>query len=638
MQMQASAIAPDTTGGKTAPAKVSGEVQTLVNYLCDMMAADTVKANMVYNWITSNIEYDIKAAKDPDRPAPVIADILKDKKATVEGYTLLFQEMCKAAGLDVVRVRGYGKDWIFDNGDKLYMSNHEWCAIMIGRRWELVDPLMGAGVITHAPGWFRSQLNRLGKDKLQYYKKEVFEFTYNPEYFLMNPLDFRYSHLPADPLWQLCKTPMPLNVFEAGDSAIAYFNEENPGRINRSPELEYIARLNPDQLLVEYADRAYKFNRRYDMILAMKEQVQAGELLAKYASRRGIPPRRSFEDAYRGMVLAEGYLKKQKGYMPEQYNELKKKNTTKNKEAGDYIRRIRTGNKALIAKCRTQATKAERKKKLLSAKLEKATYILEHISPLKIDSIKTGKVQKEKTSPVLMSLADSIRIKEGRLKKINMLVIDKIQGLTMLQEENTILFNKLVNNHLLADTLLVFEAEARVHFRDNYDDEIKAYMAAFEQSRWVLGDTMHKQYMRNFDTLAVYYEELMKVYQYQADQYKGALRDMEQYRRQNDTEDFILTSYNSATNGYTQCMSQYTQTMQVYEKFLTDNSKTFSEHADRYESETDMLDRMEEGEAARKEAEDTRLDERKTFEERQLDKQLEAVKAMQEQLTDVLSK
>lgn len=638
MQMQVSAIAPDTTNGKTAPAKVAGEVQTLVNYLCDMMAADTVKANMVYNWITANIEYDIKAAKDPDRPAPVIADILKDKKATVEGYTLLFQEMCKAAGLDVVRVRGYGKDWIFDNGDKLYITNHEWCAVMINRRWELVDPAMGAGSTTYAPGWLRSQLNRLGKDKIAYYKKEVFEFAYRPEYFLMSPLDFRYSHLPADPLWQLCKTPMPLNVFEAGDSAIAYFNEENPGRVNRSPELEYIARLNADQLLVEYADRAYKFNRRYDMILAMKEQVQAGELLAKYASRRGIPPRRNFEDAYRGMVLAEGYLKKQKGYMPEQYNELKKKNTAKNKEAADYIRRIRTGNKALIAKCRTQAMKAERKKKLLATKLEKATYILEHISPLRIDSIKTGKVQKEKTSPVLMALADSIRIKEGRLKKINMLVIDKIQGLTMLQEENTTLFDRLVSNHLLADTLLVFEAEARVRFRDNYDDEVKAYMAASEQSRRVLGDTMHKQYMRNFDTLAVYYEELMKVYQYQADQYKGALRDMEQYRRQNDTEDFIITSYNSATNGYTQCMSQYIQTMQVYEKFLADNSKTFSEHADMYESETDILDRMEEGEAARKEAEDTRLNERKTFEERQLEKQLETVKAMQEQLTDVLSK
>src|SRR5690606_18171580 len=122
-----------------------------------------------------------------------------------------------------------------------------------------------------------------------------------------------------------------------------------------------------------------------------------------------------------------------------------------------------------------------------------------------------------------------------------MLVIDKIQGLTMLQEENTTLFDRLVSNHLLADTLLVFEAEARVRFRDNYDDEVKAYMAASEQSRRVLGDTMHKQYMRNFDTLAVYYEELMKVYQYQADQYKGALRDMEQYRRQNDTEDFIIT-------------------------------------------------------------------------------------------------
>lgn len=634
----AMAIATDTTGGKSAPAKVSGDVQTLVNYLCDAMAEDTVKANLIYNWITSNIAYDIKAAKDPDRGAPVVQDILKDKKATQEGYTLLFQEMCKAVGLEVVRIQGYAKDWKFDNGDKYYVTSHEWCAVMVGRRWELVDPTFGAGYIKRTPGWLRTQLNKLGKEKIEYAKKEAFEFRYAPEYFLVNPLLFRYTHLPADPLWQLCKTPMPLNVFEAGDSAIAYYNDENPGRINRSAELEYIARLNPDQQLSEYADRAYKFNRRFDLVLAMKEQANAAALVKKYASRRGIPPKRSYEDAYRGMVLADGYIKKQKSYIPDHYAALKKKNTTKNKEAGDYVRKIRTHNKALVAKCRMQATSAERKKKNLDSKLDKVTYVLEHISPLRIDSIKTSTVQKDKNSPQLRALADSIKAKESRLKKMNMQMIDKIQGLTMLQEENKTLFHALTENHLLGDTALIYQAEARINFRDVYDDEMRLYMDAFNKSRFILGDTMQKRYNKNFDTLAVYYDELMKTYQQQADVYKATLRDMEQYRKQNNTEDFILSSYSSACNGYTQCMSQYKETMEVYLKFLEENSKTFTERAGIYENETDILDRMDEAEAARKEAEDVALNEQKVFDERQLEKQQQNITTMQEQLTEILSK
>lgn len=638
LSYKAGATAVDTTNGRTAAAKVSGDVQLLVNYLCDPMASDTAKANIIYNWITHNIAYDIKGAKDPDKPAADVVTILKEKKATSEGYALLFQEMCKTVGLEAVRIQGYVKSWYFDNGDKFYSAGNEWCAVMIDRRWELVDPMMGAGGITRAPGWLRARLNRIGKEKIQYYKKEVFEFKYDPEYFIVNPLLMRYSHLPVDPMWQLCKTTMPLEIFETGDSAVAYFNDENPGRINRSPELEYMARLDPERQLKEYADRGYKFNRRYVVLLAMKEQLKAADALKKYASRKGIPPRRNFEEANKGVSLAEGYVKKQKGYMPEQYAELKKKNQAKNKEAIDYIRKIRTQNKALVAKCRTHATAAERKKKLLGNKLEKVTNILDGISPLRIDSIKTVSVQKDKDAPVLVTLADSIRAKEGRLKKNNFSMIDKIQGVTMLQEENTTLFNALIENQLLSDTLLIFQAEARIHFRDNYDDDIRMYMAAFDEVRFVRRDTMQKRYLKNFDTLTVYYEELMKVYQQQADLYKTALRDMEQYRRQNNKEEFIVLSYTNAANGYRQTMSQYKETIEVYQKFLESNIKTFNERADRYETESDVLDRMDEAETARKEAEDVALNESRAYEERQLDKQLQNISAMQKQFAEILSK
>ena len=636
--ISAHAIAVDTTNGFTAPAKVSGDARQLAQYLCEDVYSDTLKANMIFNWITHNIAYDIKSAKDPDRNPSVVQTVLKDKKAVGDGYTMLFVEMCKAVGLDAVRIEGYAKDWIFDNGDKFYLKRHDWCAVMIDRRWELVDPLMGAGGISRAPGWFRTQLNRFSKEKIKYSKKEVFEFRYNPNMFLENPMDFRYTHLPADPMWQLAKTHMPLDIFEAGADAIGKFNNENNGRINRSPELEYIARLNEAQKIVEYADRAYKFNPRYATVMAMKEQIIASEALAKHASRRNVPPRHTFEEAYKGMVQAEEYLEQQKSQFPDQYNELKRKNVLKNSQANERIRDIRVHNKRLTAQCRMHKSTADRKIASLTSKQDRADVLVEKIEPDKIDSLKTITIQKDPSSPMLMALSDSIKAKQLRLKKVNFETIEKMQAITVLQEENRLLNEILSRGMPIADTILTAEAEARLNFRDNYDDEVKTCIALFEKVRFKEGDTVQKMYLDNFDTLVAYYEDLLKIYLEQANLYKSSLRDMEQYRRWNNTVESIVSSYHYACKGYTEAMAQYRQNMNVYNNYLADNSNAFETMMKMYEDELDLLDRMEEGEAARKEAEETELNERRAFDERVNAKQILRVKSMREQLTDILSR
>lgn len=628
----------DTTKGFAAPAKVTGNARDLAMYLCDGVYSDTLKANLIYNWITHNIEYDIKAAKDPDRPPAAVQDVLKNKKAVSDGYALLFEEMCEAVGLEAVRIDGYAKDWKFDNGDKFYIPRHEWCAVMIDRRWELVDPTIGAGGISHAPGWFRKQLNRFAKEKVVYSKKEVFEFRYDPQYFMKNPMEFRRTHLSADPLWQLAKAPLPLDIFEQGDSAVLKFNAENDGRINRAAELEYISRLNEDQKLSEAAARMYAFNKRFDMALAIREQLRAAEVLTKYASRRHIPPRSAFEDAYRGVVMAKGHLEKQRSYMPAQYNELKKKNVTKNREANDRIRRIRVHNKSLISQCRMHATSAQRKLDALSGKQDKAEAVIEKISPERIDSIKTSAMPKEASSPALRAITDSIAAKNRKLKQLNFAIVEKMQGITLLQEENRALSDILSGIVPYADTVLMAETEARLNFRDSYDDDVKVYMQVFDQLRFAEGDSIQNSYFDNCDTLMVYYEELLKLYLQQGDLYRTSLRDMEQYRRLNSSNENMITSYVQACKGYSECIAQYRQNMDVYANYLADNKDAFGAMAKIYEEELDLLDRMGEGEAARKEAEDTALEESKSFDERENDRQQQAVKDMLQQLTDILTK
>lgn len=628
----------DTTNGFSAPADVSGNAHKLAWYLCDEVTGDTQKANLIYNWITHNIAFDIKANKDPNRPAPVVQKILAEKKATSDGYALLYMEMCKEVGLTAVTISGYAKGWTWDNGTAFYIPRHQWCAVMIDRRWELVDPTAGAGGVIRAPGWFRNQLNKLKKEeKIIFSKKEVFEFRYDPYYFMPPPAILRFSHLASDPLWQLMKTPMPLDVFEKGDTAIDIYNETYRERVNRGPELEYISRLNENQKRVECADREHKFNARFSAGLAASETIKAAELIAKHASRHHIPPRTRFEDAYRGMVLAQSYLKKQRSFMPDYYNELKKQNIAKNKLAGDRIRGIRTHNKSLVALCRTHKLSAERKLSALELKEEKAVMATERIVPERIDSIKTAAIERDRQSLYMKTLTDSISSKQARLKKLNFGLIDKMQAVTLLQDDNAYILTLLDSALNISDTALAIETEQRLNFKDDNDDEVRALMQLYNGVKSVFADSLQRQYARNFDSVVTRYEQLIQLYIQQADLYKTTLRDIEQYKRGSSAE-IVSQWYANCCKGYTDCMSQYSQAMEVYRSQLSSNMGIFESKVKRYEDELVLTDRMEEAEAARKIAEEEALDEAKSFDERENDRQQLNAAEMLKTLTDILSK
>lgn len=628
----------DTTSGFSAPNSVSGNVIDLTTYLCEGLFSDTAKANMIFNWITHNIEYDIKAAKDPDRDSPNIQEILKGKKTISEGYSMLFVEMCKSVGLDAGRVGGYVKGWTVDNGDQNYMPRHEWCAVKIDRRWELVDPTFGSGGVSLEPDWLRSKLNIFSKDDLKYAKREVFEFKYEPYYFLVDPIQFRRTHLPEDPLWQLAQVQMPLDVFEQGDSAIVKFNIENPNRINRAQELEHIATLNDLQRLVESSDRVYKFNDSFDMAMARKEYLNGLMVLERYLSHRNMPQRAVVEDAYRGTVLADRYLDNQKSYISPHYNNLKKKNIDKNRLAKEHFRDVTVLNKQLSAQCKRRVSTSERKLNTLSNRQDKTTDIQESISEDKIDSVETVTVQKDKDNPIMRTLSDSISAKRERLKRSSFSQIDKIQSITLLQEKSRVIMDTFLYKHTVADTVLQVETQARVRFRDSYDDDIRAYVQLLNQFRQVDCDRLLNNYLLNFDTLIIYYEELQKLYDEQIRLYKSTFRDMEQYRKWNNTEDIITSIYRAECKKYAECLSQYQQTMVVYQKYLDKNTTLLNKLITDFTEELEFVAQMDTAETARKEAEEKEMNEGQIFDERIIENYQQSVKKLQQQLTDILSK
>lgn len=338
----------DTLIGCKAPRSEARKAERLAHYLCDGLSTDREKANAIYNWITHNIRYDIKAFVKGDLKHDRADRTLRRRKGVCEGYAYLFAEMGQAAGLRTITVNGYARDWIFDNGDKLYAPRHIWNAVMIDGEWRLVDPTWGAGGSFQSPGWLRRQMNKLTKNPVQSGKMR-FAFRYDTSYFLQDPEQFRIAHLPTDPIWQLTDTLMPASVFEAGRDAVIKFNElsepaQQKGLLADAADNNELFRT------YTYAERAYAHNPRYFVPMALREQVDAEiqiELGDSLNKTDPMPARYRYGKATRALEMSKEYLKLQKEGYSVEARELKQKNRRKNDAAKRHVREIRSDNKQL---------------------------------------------------------------------------------------------------------------------------------------------------------------------------------------------------------------------------------------------------------------------------------------------------
>lgn len=164
---QTSFAQTDTLIGIATPGGGGGNYQKLAHTLCDNLPNDQLKANAIYNWITHNISYDVKALQQGKLKEEDPQKVFKQRKGMCAGYSLLFAAMCNEVGVRTMFLSGYSKDWMFDNGDKLYIPRHAWNAVYIDKKWRLVDVTWGAGKLIQAPGWLKRKLNKATNNPLQ---------------------------------------------------------------------------------------------------------------------------------------------------------------------------------------------------------------------------------------------------------------------------------------------------------------------------------------------------------------------------------------------------------------------------------------------------------------------------------------
>lgn len=631
-------IKVDTTIGLTAPGSVCGHYQDLAHYLCDDLQGDQAKANAIFNWITHNIKYDIKGMRDINRdPDKIIGNALKRRKAICEGYSMLFTEMCREVGLKAVNIEGYFKDWMSDNGDKLYMPRHMWSAVLIDGNWQLVEPTWAAGGLLRSPSFSRKVLNYVTRRNPNYAKKVKFKYEYKPEYFAQDPEIFRLKHLPSDPMWQLTDTLMPREVFEIGDSAVRQFNlVSKPAQNNE--ELLRAAQLEEKQKTFEMADRAYKYNERYPAILGLKHVLRAdAEIKRAFYDTTVQAGRLLLIDAQNALKQSQGYIADQKKVFPQQYSDLKKKNKVKNQQAKQYTRLVKADNKRNIAQFKKYVKSANsgsgRLKKNYADIRKRRSQI--HGS---LDNIESAGIQKKNSAPELKELNDSVDARTARIATLQTELLQGYDKIKMAQAVNTARLDSMKNSWNLADSYFVRETISRLTMHDNYDEEVIQCSAMFKKLKMGQTDTFQKYYFANCDTIVNLFVSRHKLRRQMLDMYQKNVRSLQQYKKWNSNDPGLTARYNSLINEYTASLDEYNEDLKANLSFFKGNKKLFAYLGKQNQKEIKLAAYMDKAEDMRKMLEAQSIEARRRLDLRENQKQKVVIEKAREKLKEVNEK
>ncbi|MDI9319983.1 MAG: transglutaminase domain-containing protein [Phycisphaerales bacterium] len=608
----------DSTIGLKAPKSVRRDYKKLAHFLCDGLQGDAVKVNAIYNWVTHNIKYDVAAMQKGDLKRPTVKQVLKRKKALCDGYSDLFRDLCNEAGIRSLSISGYARDWMFDDSDKFYTPRHAWNVVAIGDRWYPVDATWGAGVIGQFPNKIQRTLKKASKNPFQQAGKLRFKYRYNPKWLMTAPAEFRIKHLPYDPLWQLTDSLMPLSIFEAGEQSIAKFNETygrpmlDPKEVNRFSD-------KPEHLrVIEEAERAYSYNPRFHVSMALRHHANAIDSIATLDKNAPAAIRNIVvTQVKKELKTAEKYVALQKKSIVTEYSELKRKNKKKNTEAKTYIRSIDNNNKQAITRCKAKISSSDTKYKNLQQKAVSAIAAHKKIKQQNFQSIKTAVPEDDASSARLLSIVDSIKGRNARLGELQAALKKEQELVDNLETANRNRLDTLVSYLSLADSALIQETVSRINLEDNYDADVKKWSGMYKQARMQQADTTQRHYFAAYDSVLVHYAALRKAHFNYIQLFQKNFKDLEQYKRRNNSNVQLLAQYSQQMDNYTNAYNAQLETMSQHASYIKGNKNLFQQLVKHYEHQGKLANYMKESEEHRQKLEETNLTKKQAFDEKE---------------------
>jgi len=172
----------------SAPPGVERSVPALAAYLARAGGDDLMRARAIYRWVAGHITYDIEGFRSGRAGDLGPEAVLRRGRSVCQGYAGLTEALGKAMGLEVEVVSGWSKGYGYTPGQTFDgPTNHAWNAVRIDGAWRLMDATWGAGYLD---------------ESLQFVRR------FQEHYFLTEPREFVFDHLPAEPRWQLLERPL----------------------------------------------------------------------------------------------------------------------------------------------------------------------------------------------------------------------------------------------------------------------------------------------------------------------------------------------------------------------------------------------------------------------------------------------
>lgn len=181
---------------RETPEDKAVSIQSLAAWLSKQASNDLEKTRLIFAWVATHVSYDDTGFNTGNYSDVEAEGVLRNRVAVCQGYSNLFCELAKAAGLEAVVVTGYAKGISYRPGSRFSSTNHAWNAVKIDGEWKLFDATWGSGYGQGVNGKLVS-------------KKRFDDYWFNTR-----PDEFIYSHLPEEEVWQFNEPKISLSQYE----------------------------------------------------------------------------------------------------------------------------------------------------------------------------------------------------------------------------------------------------------------------------------------------------------------------------------------------------------------------------------------------------------------------------------------
>ena len=193
---------------KNIPRSKTTSVKKLAAALTKDSCSDYEKAKRIYDWITENIKYDVWRYEHFRWQETTPKQTLRRRKALCAGYSLLFQALCKEAGIKAWVAEGYDKHPNYRNNEPYFFEEHAWNVFQADGTNHLVDATWGSGGIKR-----KMYVIVIFKHPIYIYRSR-FVRKYDERFFDADTNWFLQTHVPILPMWQLKTHVLSVERFE----------------------------------------------------------------------------------------------------------------------------------------------------------------------------------------------------------------------------------------------------------------------------------------------------------------------------------------------------------------------------------------------------------------------------------------